>query len=285
MSWGFSPTTRERGAIRRLDYRTHPDYDRSVHRHLGHILPRSAFPSSAYDRLLYQLAIEFDNLPAIVDTLHRPSDDDRTVYDATLGLSYTKPIVRHVRSALDERPVIDLVAVGCSAAKRDTTVPARDLYDSAYWTCKRRCGEQAAADWRIVSAEHGLLDPARVTSPYERTVGDLRGVPVDHPGELPNGEPVTTMLDEWALRVHEGLNQWVRSAVGTSIVPRDVQLVVLLGQSYEQPLVERDVFDLGGEVSSTVAVRFPWREADLSGIGEQMSWLNAEAGVAGGESA
>lgn len=283
MSWGFSVRTRERGAIRRLDYRTHPDFDRSLYRTFRRVLSNEDVPRC--ERVSYQLAIEFDSLQETLEALHRPSDDDRIVYDATLGLSYTKPIVRAVRETLDQRPVIDLVAVGCSGSKHGSPQPARDLYSGAYWTCKRRLAHRTADDWRIISAEHDLLDPDRVTAPYERTPDDLRGVPIDHDGELPTGEPVETMLDEWALRVHRALRDWVQRASGSSIAPRDVQLVVLLGQSYERPLVERGVFEIEEITDSTVAVRFPWRHADLGGIGEQMSWLNHEAGVSGGESA
>jgi hypothetical protein len=284
VSWGFSPATRERRLLSRLDCQTHPDFDRSLYRYLCASIDGSDVPG--WERLVYRLSVEFDGLPGLWDALTgHPDDGDWTVYGSRMGLCRVKPLRRQVRQLLDERPVINLVAVGCSASKHSGPRPARDLYRGSYWTCKRRCAQRTADDWRIISAEHGLLDPNRVTDDYERTPDDLRGVPVDHDGDLTTGEPVETMLDEWALRVHESLRDWIHTAAGSVIVPRDVQLAVLVGQRYETPLVERGVFDLGDVFASDVAVRFPWRDADLSGNGEQMAWLNAEAGVTGGGSA
>jgi hypothetical protein len=61
-----------------------------------------------------------------------------------------------------------LVLLGCVAQKRSDASPARDLYVSALWDKRRRYAESTEMPWAVLSAEHGLLDPATVIAPYDR---------------------------------------------------------------------------------------------------------------------
>lgn len=241
-----------------------------------------AFADAGVDRdlLAHNIAATFSSLPAALNTLS-PASAGTQLYNRSYGVSILKPAVRALRQFRDRQPVVHLGMVACSASKHnfDEPVAARDLYASGYWTCKARFGDAVFNDWRIASAKHALLAPDAAIAHYDRRVDDLEGVPVESDRELPTGEPATTLLDQWAVRVHDGLRAWIRRAAGSTVAPRDVQLGVVLGQDYEAVLTDRGVFNLADVTDATVAVRFPWRTAGLSGNGEQMRWLNAEAGV------
>lgn len=260
----------------------------------------------AADRPLYELLREIladehvrDTMPArlavacddLVDVRETVADIDRGVVDIAgvgYGMSYCLRVKRAIEAYRDREP-LRLAAVGCSGSKdhTDGRLPARERYAGAYWTCKRRYGEVVADDWRILSAEHGVLDPATPIEDYERTPEDLRGVPVDAAGLLPSGAPVETLLDRWALDVYEGLDAWL-DAVAGGVDPRDVALEVLIGRRYREPLAERGVFDaLRGPAG--LSVSFPFQEVEQcqGGNGHQMGWLTDEvdrvAATDGGE--
>jgi hypothetical protein len=210
------------------------------------------------------------------------------------GPSYGMGYCHGVRDAIDEhrdRPPVRLVAVGCSGSKHDVdgAVPAADLYKGSYWTNKQDYGSAIGDQWRIISAEHALLEPDAEIEHYETTPDDLEDVPVDSEEILPSGDPVTTLLDEWALRVHEALQEWINTAAGAaSVDPRDVELEVLLGRRYHDPLQKRYVFSaLGSPAELTVS--HPFREHDFGGNGDQMAWMGDQVDQAvatdGGDSA
>jgi hypothetical protein len=145
-----------------------------------------------------------------------------------------------------------LVIVGCGAAKRDEAAPAKDLYTSTYFEKKREYAEAIGDDWRILSAEHGLLDPYEVIEPYETSIDDLDEAEI----ETLAGNVGLSLID----LVGEGL------AAGRGFA----EIVVLAGRTYLDPLRDRDTFAAG--VSPTVT--FPLQQNDLGGIGEQMAWLS-----------
>jgi len=60
--------------------------------------------------------------------------------------------------------------VGCVKRKRTTSAPARDLYTSPLFKGRRRHVERTCTRWLILSAKHGLLDPAEVVAPYDQTL-------------------------------------------------------------------------------------------------------------------
>jgi hypothetical protein len=260
-------------------------------RHSSHIRDGSAVVARD-DRPLFELLLDIladEHIPDLMPAhLAAACEDLVDVRETVMGYhrgsvdlpggSYGMGFCHRVRDAIDEhrdREPVTLVAVGCSASKHDVDepVPAAELYRSAYWTCKREYGETIGDDWRIVSAKHALLEPAEAIAPYERTPEDLAGIPVDSDRRLPSGESVATLLDRWALRVYDGLQAWLRAAAG-GIDPRAVELVVLLGRSYRDPLAQRGVFDaLRGPAE--LSVSFPFQEVEQAqgGNGNQMGWL------------
>lgn len=65
-------------------------------------------------------------------------------------------------------PRATIVLVSCGARKRLGCYPARDLYTGSLFQAARRYAEATGHPWRILSAEHALLDPDRLTWTYDR---------------------------------------------------------------------------------------------------------------------
>ena len=181
---------------------------------------------------------------------------------------------------------------GCGEQKQDTDdpVPAKELYTSAYFTCKRRYAEavsQPADDapdgtpgWTILSAKHDILYPSLEIEPYDETIDDLaeRDAPVapdayQHTRYLWDEPEYHTALDFWTRRVHYGLASWLGMKSGfPEEEPHCKRLYVVAGDRYVEPLREQAAFEPFPWVT-----RFPFQEHDFDGIGEQMQWLNEEA--------
>lgn len=151
--------------------------------------------------------------------------------------------------------------VGCGAAKRDEAALAKDLYTSTYFAKKREYAETIGDEWRILSAEHGLLDPYEEIEPYETSIDDLDE---DELNRLA-GDVGLELID---LTVEERV-------VGRSFD----EIVVLAGRKYLDPLRERDAFAAG--ISEVVT--FPLQQNDLAGIGEQMAWLAERVSLEGAD--
>lgn len=238
---------------------------------------------SVRDLMPADLAVECDDLVDVLDLLDSVDRGLVDVNGVAYGLSYVLDM-KHAIEAYRDRDPVTLVAVGCSASKHEDAelLPAGDRYKGGYWTNKREYYEAVGDDARIISAEHDVLAPSTPIAYYETSVGDLEGIPVDVDDRLPNGDDVATKLDLWAARVYEGLAAWLRD-VSSGIDPRDVELQILLGRSYEDPLRERGVFD-ALRARGSLDVSFPFREVDgLTGIGKQREWLGNEAERHAGE--
>lgn len=63
--------------------------------------------------------------------------------------------------------------VGCVKQKAPNARPARDLYISTLFMGRRNYVEQTCTEWWILSAEHGLVDPAEQLAPYDLALKDL----------------------------------------------------------------------------------------------------------------
>lgn len=234
------------------------------------------------ESMLAGLATDCADLVEVRETVANVQRGSIDISTGGYGMGYC----HNVREAIEEhqdREPIRLAAVGCSGTKSDNpgAVPAKYRYAGGYWTNKREYGEAVADYWAVISAEHAILRPDDPVEPYERTVGDLEGVPIHADGRTPTGEDIRTMLDQWATDVYEQLATWMDDVAG-GIDPRDVELEILLGKKYEEPLRDRAVFDrlrCRGDLS----VSFPFREVDgLTGIGRQRQWLSEQAERAGG---
>lgn len=234
------------------------------------------------------VATEFDTLPAAERGLRDIERGGTGIGDRWYGMSITLSAARAIAEYRDREP-LQLAAVGCSGSKYedDELMPAKDRYKGAYWSNKRGYGE-TRDDWRVISAEHDVLDPETPISYYERTPDDWQGVPVHSEARLPSGEAVDTRLDQWALDVYEGLSAWLAD-VTDDVDPRDVELEVLLGQSYREPLEERGVFD-SLRAPGELTVSFPFQDVEQAqgGMFDQIDWMSdeiasAEVATDGGE--
>lgn len=141
-----------------------------------------------------------------------------------------------------------LFLVSCVAEKAAEPCEARDLYRSDWFKKARAYVEALGGDWLILSAEHGILDPLEVVSPYDATLNTM------HKPER----------EAWAAGVVRQLRQ--RGQVGRPFV-------VLAGERYREFLLPH----LVQMASDPTAVYVPLRGL---GIGDQksrlMSWT-AEA--------
>jgi hypothetical protein len=76
-----------------------------------------------------------------------------------------------------EGPTCDLrnamALVSCVKSKRAHAAPARELYTSPLFTMARDLIEAQEAQWRVLSALHGLIEPSAIITPYEYTLKRL----------------------------------------------------------------------------------------------------------------
>lgn len=264
----------------------------------GHV--RHAVTVSPADRPLYELLIEilaeadtkvrgcfaanvataFETLPAAERGLRDIDRGGTGIGDRWYGMSITLSAARAIAEYRDRDP-LRLAAVGCSGSKYedDEPMPAKDRYKGAYWSNKRDYGE-IQDDWRIISAEHDVLHPETPIDYYERTPDHWRGVPVHTDARLPSGDAVETRLDHWALDVYEGLSEWM-TRVTDDVDPRDIELEVLLGRDYREPLEDRGVFDVL-RADADLTVTFPFQEVEKAqgGMFEQIDWMGDEVEAA-----
>lgn len=263
---------------------TVPAADRPLYRLLQEVLADASVPENMPARL----ARECDDLVAVREAVTDVERARTGLGGASYGLSY----LHAARDAIDDyrdREPLTLVAVGCSGSKHhdDGTMLACERYKGSYWAGKRRYYETVGDDGRIISAEHDVLHPQTLIEDYERTPDGLRGVPIDSGQRLPSGDDVATLLDRWALDVHEGLATWLDDAAG-GIDPRDVELEVLLGRDYRDPLEERGVFD-ALDTRGALEIAFPFQEQPEAqgGMIQQIGWMgsavDAVAATDGGE--
>lgn len=251
--------------------------DRSLYRLLTEVLNGVWVP----DCMPARLATACDDLVDARKTLSNISRGHVCIDGAGYGMGYCQRARDAIADHRDRDP-LTLVAVGCSGSKHDPDepVPASELYRGAYWSCKRDYGETVGADWCIISAQHAVLSPTQRVDSYERVPDDLEGVPVDSDKRLPNGDEVMTLLDQWAVRVYEGLSRWLRDTAN-GIDPCDVELEVLLGRTYRDPLEDRGVFERL-QATGDMTVSFPFQEVEQAqgGNGNQMGWMTDEVASA-----
>ncbi|GGB09213.1 hypothetical protein GCM10011491_41470 [Brucella endophytica] len=129
--------------------------------------------------------------------------------------------------------------VSCVKQKRSEAAPAASLYISDWFRKARAYVEDTGLPWFILSAEHGLLNPAQVIEPYERTLADMRAIE----------------RRAWGDRVIEQ----IKAEIGPAPLP----LIFLAGRLYREPLAawagSRAVVPMQG-----------------LGIGQQKAWLTTK---------
>lgn len=135
-----------------------------------------------------------------------------------------------------------LFLVSCVGQKAPEPCAARDLYRSDWFRKARAYVEGLDVDWRVLSAEHGLVRPDQILAPYDRTL-------------LTMSAPARQV---WA----EGVVAQLR--------PLDLRagVVFLAGERYRHPLLLNWLAWAAGPVSVPMAGL---------GIGQQKAWLAREA--------
>lgn len=63
--------------------------------------------------------------------------------------------------------------VSCVKSKAPEPRPAENLYTSAYFRKMRRYVKATCDDWRITSAQYGLVHPREIIAPYNLTLNDM----------------------------------------------------------------------------------------------------------------
>lgn len=278
MSAHQQPVTVERERFGEVESHTVDPEDRPLYDLLADVLEDVSVP----ELMPAHMATHCDNLADALDAMTdvykgRCTRDGLGRY----SLSYCRKAQRAIEDYRDAEPA-KLAAVGCSESKDDADglLPVRERYSSGYWTVKDRYGQAVADEYCIISAKFGVLTPEEPIEDYDRTIDDLQGVPVQSDLRLPNGDYVDTLLDQWAVDVYEQLTGWIEQAAG-GVDPRDVELEVLLGTTYRDPLEERGVFDRLPHTAN-LSVSFPFQEIEQAqgGNGNQMDWMTDEIEVA-----
>lgn len=137
-----------------------------------------------------------------------------------------------------ERPPRIIALVACAAQKQIIPARAADLYTSPLFRRAREYVKGRAGAWYILSALHGLLDPERITAPYNFSLK-----------ECTNRE-----REQWAWRVLCELR---------SVAPPNSHIIILAGKLYREHL-EYDLTRYG------YTVEVPMRGM---GIGQQLRFL------------
>jgi hypothetical protein len=131
-----------------------------------------------------------------------------------------------------------VVVVACAASKRSLPSAARDLYVSTLFTEARRYAESHGDSWFILSALHGVIEPERIVSPYEKTLNDM----------------TVSQRREWSADV---------AARFLEILEQGSRVTILAGKKYRE-FVEPFLQEHGYEVQVPLA---------HLGIGQQIQWL------------
>jgi len=63
--------------------------------------------------------------------------------------------------------------VGCVSKKRSTPQAARNLYASTLFSGRRSYVEHSCSEWWILSAEHHLVHPSEILTPYDLALKEL----------------------------------------------------------------------------------------------------------------
>jgi len=138
-----------------------------------------------------------------------------------------------------------VILVSCVSKKVKRRAKAEILYQSPWFRKARTLVKQTNAEWRILSAKHGVLHPEEVIAPYDLSIRDM------------NREDYL----EWGKRVRQELYE--------DLIEREErpgEVVVMAGRDYRKPIIEwlRKVM---GKVS------VPMKGL---GIGQQLQWLNRQ---------
>lgn len=145
----------------------------------------------------------------------------------------------------DEAVALDLsdalVLISCVKSKRSHAAEARDLYVSPLFTMARDLAEAQGAEFRILSARYGLVEPKKAIEPYEYSLNAL--------GRADRRQ--------WAQKILEQI---------APLAQKKGRVVFFAGERYREYLID-PLRGLGVDV-----------EVPMEGLrqGEQLSWLRRQ---------
>lgn len=120
-----------------------------------------------------------------------------------------------------------VVLVSCVKTKTEAPCRASDLYASAWFKKAKALIERNQLKWFILSAEHGLVDPATIIAPYEKTLNKMgvaerklwaSKVITQMSTSLPEAEEVIVLAGD---RYREHLMPYLRSRFSLVSVPME----------------------------------------------------------------
>lgn len=169
-------------------------------------------------------------------------DAERDALTTERGRIYERARKRARRAPAAPASPLPLHLVACVASKLDHPAEARELYRSPWFKKARAYVEAIGAPWAILSAKHGIINPAKVIAPYDETLNAMTRAE-----RLAWGEPIARGL-----------------------VAHGAPVVMLAGRQYRDAIT--DTAPAPGLVVSAPMVGL--------GIGEQMAWLAQQTAAA-----
>lgn len=150
-----------------------------------------------------------------------------------------------------------LVLVGCGSRKGPVAAPAAELYQGSLFCASLRHArslEEKGAKVRILSARHGVLDPAKVIEPYDQTLTSAREI------------------DAWADRVVCDVIRDNKELLEHSTL----RVVLLAGKTYADPVVAllRQWCAAWPGRAGKIVVERPLHRLTM---GRRLAWLKSQA--------
>lgn len=141
-----------------------------------------------------------------------------------------------------------IILIGCGKTKLAVSCAASELYCGSLFRKRLRFAEESGEEFLILSAKHGLIDPASIVAPYDQSIGDK------------------SALDQiaWAVGVVGQLCEFIDNDQMSFAELRKVHCEIHAGADYAERLV--DVLIAAGFSAS-------WPVRGLS-QGEQMRWYS-----------
>jgi hypothetical protein len=156
--------------------------------HLGRPVASHAWLEAGFktqDVNLQQGTVTFVRSPAMLSGVNlsmMPPPPNQVLLSMTYGCQRADEWAGQVTNSsshisdlsLSERSPETVALVSCGKLKRDMPSAAQDLYLSPLFKKSRCYAEGKANRWYILSAEHGLVEPSAMISPYDNTLKGKR---------------------------------------------------------------------------------------------------------------
>ncbi|MGY2200945.1 DUF6884 domain-containing protein [Pseudomonas gingeri] len=89
------------------------------------------------------------------------------------GDLFALPVFEPVKSLIDDAGNPSIVLIGCGRHKKKSPTRAENLYTSTRFNISKEIASNIGARYFVLSAKHGLLEPAQVIEPYDVDISRL----------------------------------------------------------------------------------------------------------------